>query len=111
MNATSASLPRGHNEMSHANLTAAPSRLVSPPRVAEAVAALECVWTETVHLKDAQGQPTASYLVCGEVVGIHIDDRFILRGKVDAAAMRIMARMGYLEYLGTESTVSLPQSV
>src|SRR3712207_6770877 len=35
MNATSAPLPRGENEMSFAGLTAAPSRIVKPPRVAE----------------------------------------------------------------------------
>lgn len=107
MNATSASLPRGHDEMRHAALEAAPSRLVSPPRVARAAAALECLWTETIRLKDAKGQETPSYLVCGEVIGIHIDDRFIKDGRVDAAAMRIMARMGYADYLVTERTVSL----
>ena len=36
MNATSAVLPRGVNEMEHAGLTPAPSRLVKPPRVADA---------------------------------------------------------------------------
>src|SRR3954469_2061185 len=41
MNATSAPLPRGDNEMIHAGLAAAPSRLVRPPRVAIAAAALE----------------------------------------------------------------------
>ena len=42
MNATSAPLPRGQSEFAHAGLTAAPSRLVAPPRVAESPVALEC---------------------------------------------------------------------
>ena len=42
MNATSAPLPRGVNEMVRAGLAPAPSRLVKPPRVAAAPCALEC---------------------------------------------------------------------
>ena len=32
------------------------------------------------------------------VLGIHIDDRFIVDGRVDTAAMRPIARLGYSEY-------------
>jgi flavin reductase (DIM6/NTAB) family NADH-FMN oxidoreductase RutF len=38
------------------------------------------------------------FLVIGEVVGVHIDDRFVVDGFVDTAAMRIIARAGYREY-------------
>ncbi len=107
MNATSAPLPRGENEMLHAGLEAAPSRLVRPPRVARAVAALECRHTQTIHLKDASGAPSNAYLVCGEVIGIHIEDRFIVGGRIDTAAMRIMARLGYMEYAVVERTITL----
>jgi flavin reductase (DIM6/NTAB) family NADH-FMN oxidoreductase RutF len=107
MNATSASLPRGENEMAHAKLEAAPSRLVRPPRVAQAAAALECLWTETIHLKDAEGRPSDAWLVCGEVIGIHIDDRFVVNGRVDTAAMRMMARLGYRDYAVVERTMTL----
>jgi flavin reductase (DIM6/NTAB) family NADH-FMN oxidoreductase RutF len=98
MNATSASLPRGENEMSHAGLAAAPSRLVKPPRVAAAPAALECKWLQTVPLRPLQGGDPAYHLVIGQVVGIHIDDRFIVDGLVDTAAMRPIARAGYRDY-------------
>ena len=37
-------------------------------------------------------------MVIGRVVGIHIDDRFIHDGRVDTAAMRPIARLGYSEY-------------
>ena len=40
--ATSATFPRGVNEMTQAGLDAAPSRLVRPPRVAASPCALEC---------------------------------------------------------------------
>jgi flavin reductase (DIM6/NTAB) family NADH-FMN oxidoreductase RutF len=107
MNATSAPLPRGASEMAHAALEPSPSRLVKPPRVARAAAALECRWTETVHLKDAEGRPSNAWLVCGEVIGIHIDDRFVVDGRVDTAAMRMMARLGYRDYAVVERTMTL----
>jgi flavin reductase (DIM6/NTAB) family NADH-FMN oxidoreductase RutF len=107
MNATSAPLARGESEMVHADLEATSSRLVKPPRVARAAAALECRWTETIHLKDAAGEPSNAWLVCGEVVGIYIDDRFIVDGRVDTAAMRMMARLGYKDYAVVEHTLSL----
>lgn len=98
MNATSAPLRRGENEMAHAGLTPAPSRLVRPPRVAEAPAALECKWLKTVALEPIGGSPARYYLAVGQVVGIHIDDRFIVDGFVDTAAMQPIARAGYHDY-------------
>ena len=98
VNATSAPLARGENEMDHAGLTAAPSRVVRPPRVAEAPAALECKWLKTVPLEPLGGGPAAYYLVIGQVVGVHIDDRFIQNGIVDIAAMRPIMRAGYRDY-------------
>jgi len=98
MNATSAVLPRGENEMAHAGLTPAPSRLVKPPRVADALAALECKWLQTVPLNSLGGGDPSYYLVIGQVVGIHIDDRYIVNGLVDTAAMRPIARSGYRDY-------------
>jgi flavin reductase (DIM6/NTAB) family NADH-FMN oxidoreductase RutF len=98
VNATSAPLPRGENEMAYAGLTAAPSRLVKPPRVAEAPAALECKWVKTVPLEPLEGGPARYLLVIGQVVGVHIDDRFIVDGLVDTGAMLPIMRAGYHDY-------------
>lgn len=98
MNATSATLPRGENEMVHAGLAAAPSKLVKPPRVANAPAALECKWLQTVPLVPLGGGEPGYYLVIGQVVGVYIDDRFIVDGLVDTASMRPIARSGYRDY-------------
>jgi flavin reductase (DIM6/NTAB) family NADH-FMN oxidoreductase RutF len=43
--------------------------------------------------------------VLGQVVGVHIDERFIKDGLLDTAAMRPIARAGYHDYF-----VSTPQS-
>src|SRR5687767_3315851 len=69
MNATSAPLPRGDNEMVHAGLTAAPSHLVKPPRVAEAPAALECKWLQTVPLTPLGEAEPVYYMIIGQVIG------------------------------------------
>lgn len=76
----------------------APSRLVKPPRVAEASAALECKWLRTIQLETADGVSMDQFLVLGQVVGVHIEDRFIVDGLVDTAAMRPILRGGYHDY-------------
>jgi flavin reductase (DIM6/NTAB) family NADH-FMN oxidoreductase RutF len=104
---TSAPLPRGQNEFTHAGLKMAPCRLVSAPRVAESHAALECKVIEIVALKDRRGEPMGNYLVLGEVVAFHIDDRFIHDGVFDAAAARSLARCGYQDYAVVDKLYTL----
>lgn len=104
MNETSAALPRGTNEMEAAGLAAAPSRLVKPPRVAASPCALECKLLQIVPLADLDGRPTDGHVVMGQVVGVHIDDRFVRNGILDTAAMKPIARCGYAdEYAVVES--------
>jgi flavin reductase (DIM6/NTAB) family NADH-FMN oxidoreductase RutF len=107
MNTTSASFPRGVNEMREAGLEPAPSQLVKPPRVAASPCALECKWLQTVRLDDLGGRPLDRYLVIGRVVGIHIDDRFIRHGMLDTAAMKPIARCGYNDYAVVERVFSI----
>jgi flavin reductase (DIM6/NTAB) family NADH-FMN oxidoreductase RutF len=95
MNATSASIERGANEFDHAGLEMAPSRIVAPPRVAATPCALECKVTQTLNLTDVDGDETDRHLVVGQVIGVHLDERFINDGIVDVAAMRPVARCGY----------------
>jgi flavin reductase (DIM6/NTAB) family NADH-FMN oxidoreductase RutF len=98
MSRSSAPLPRGESEFTHAGLTMAPCRLVGAPRVAESHAAMECKTIEIVVLKDMRGEPLDNYLVLGEVVAFHIDDRFVHDGVFDAAAAQPLARCGYQDY-------------
>ena len=42
-----------------------------------------------------------------EVVGVHVDDVFVRDGRVDTAAMRPIARMGYDEYAVVERAFRL----
>ena len=50
MNQCAAALPYGQNELEHAGLTAAPSSVVKPPRIAESPASLECVEWGTMQI-------------------------------------------------------------
>ncbi|MEI8177736.1 flavin reductase family protein [Aestuariivirga sp.] len=95
MNASSAHVAADEFEL--AGLAKAPCRIVHPPRVAESPAALECCLHRIVALPDDDGQ-SENFLIIGRVLGIYIDDRFIHEGRVDTAAMRPIARMGYSEY-------------
>jgi flavin reductase (DIM6/NTAB) family NADH-FMN oxidoreductase RutF len=106
MNHTSAPFARGVNEMERAGIEPAPSRLVKPPRVKASPCALECKWLQTVRLDDINGRQTDRYVVFGQVVGVHIDDKFIKNGMLDTAAMRPIARAGYRDYfVGTPETL------
>jgi flavin reductase (DIM6/NTAB) family NADH-FMN oxidoreductase RutF len=103
MNRTSAAYPRGIDEMQAAGLEPAASRLVQPPRVAASPCALECRMLQIVSLSDIDGRPLDRHVVFGQVVGVHIDDRFIRDGRLDVAAMRPIARCGYNDYAVVDS--------
>ena len=95
MNVTSAPWPPGVSEFEAAGLAQAPSRLVRPPRVSDAPAALECKVVLVLPLKDLDGRPTPSTLVLGQVVGVHIAAAFLREGLFDIAAAGTIARCGY----------------
>jgi flavin reductase (DIM6/NTAB) family NADH-FMN oxidoreductase RutF len=94
MNATAAHVGREIDEFTIANLTAAPSRLVDVPRVAESPASFECKLTEIVQLKGANGEKAEAWLVLGEVVAVHIDKAFIADGVYQTALTRPIVRAG-----------------
>lgn len=107
MNATSAPLPRGVSEMERAGLAPAPSRLVKPPRVAASPCALECKLVKIVAMETFDNEPVDCHVVFGQVIGVHIDDRFIVDGRLDTAALRPIARCGYDEYAVVESVFAM----
>lgn len=98
MNKSSEEVGDGINEFELAGLETAPSRTVGPPRVAAAVAALECRTTFFQPLKDLEGNETDVYQVIGQVVATYIDDRYIRDGRFDTAAARPLGRCGYRDY-------------
>lgn len=98
MNATSAPLKRGESEFARAGLTPEPSRYVTPPRVKESPAALECKLLQVIQPKDLAGNTVNRYMIMGQVVGIYIDDAVIHDGMIDDAEIKPIARLGYRDY-------------
>lgn len=94
MNQTCAAVPPEINEFELAGLTAAPSRLVNVPRVAESPVAFECRLCQLLQLKGADGTAVDSWLVLGEVVGVHIADHLLVDGIYDTAAGQPILRGG-----------------
>jgi flavin reductase (DIM6/NTAB) family NADH-FMN oxidoreductase RutF len=105
MNLSSATVAPSVDEFALSGLTKAASRLVAPPRVAEAPAAFECKLWQALPLP-APSRGEGYTLVIGSVVGVYIDDAFIVDGIVDSGAMRPLARLGYMDY-----SVLLPEAV
>ena len=94
MNATSAPMPHGASEFERAGLTPAPSRKIAAPRVAESPVSFECRLTQLLRLADVEGRELETWLVLGEVVGVHIDPALIKDGIYDTAAAQPIQRCG-----------------
>lgn len=94
MNATSAQVPRGVSEFELAALTPAPSRLIKVPRVAESPVSFECKLTQLIQLQTAAGEKVRTWLVLGEVVGVHIARWLLKDGVYDTAAAQPILRAG-----------------
>jgi flavin reductase (DIM6/NTAB) family NADH-FMN oxidoreductase RutF len=92
MNVSSAPLAPGVDEFAAAGLQTAASLRVRAPRVAQAPAALECKLWRTLDL------PGNYTVVFGEVLAIYIDDSYVHDGRVDTGAMRVLSRLGYMDY-------------
>ncbi len=107
MNASSIDAPESVSEFDHAGIEMAPSMIVKAPRVAAAPAALECRVSMAFHPKDAAGNEMQTFIVIGEVVGIHIDDRYIRDGRFDASLARNLARLGYHDFLAVSETFEM----
>jgi hypothetical protein len=56
-----------------------------------------------VRLRDIDGGALERFVVFGHAIGVYNDDRFIKNGRLDAAAMRPIARCGYDKYVMVES--------
>jgi flavin reductase (DIM6/NTAB) family NADH-FMN oxidoreductase RutF len=94
MNQTCAAVAPEVDEFALAGLSPAPSRVIGVPRVAESPVSMECRLTQVVQLQRADGQTVPTWLVLGEVVGIHIDQALLKDGIYDTAAAQPILRGG-----------------
>jgi len=88
MNQCAASQPYGEDELKFAGLTAAPSSVVKPPRIAEAPASLECVEWGTLQIGENR-------VVIGLIRRLHLRDELFDRekGRVYSDKLLTIGRM------------------
>ena len=106
MNASAVPAPREIDEFEHVGLEKAESRIVSPPRVAESPAQLECRTSQVLDLP-SDDPNDRNVMVLGEVVGVHISDDVLVDGRVDLMSIRPIGRLGYLDYVEVNNSISL----
>ena len=94
MNASCAAVGPEVDEFTLAGLTPAPSRLVAAPRVAETPVAFECKVTQIIQLQQVSGETVPTWLVLGEVVGVHIAAASLKDGIYDTATAGHILRAG-----------------
>lgn len=94
MNKTSAAVGCEVDEFELAGLTKQASNVVNVPRVLESKVSMECKMTQIIQLTNAQGNLCESWLVLGEVVGVHIHNDLISNGVFDTVAASPILRGG-----------------
>ncbi|ERJ17942.1 Flavoprotein oxygenase [Salinisphaera shabanensis E1L3A] len=94
MNESCAAVEPDVDEFELAGLTPAPSRVIDVARVAETPVSFECRLSQVVRLTGADGAQTDTWLVLGEVVGVHIDEQLLVDGIYDTAAGQPIMRAG-----------------
>jgi flavin reductase (DIM6/NTAB) family NADH-FMN oxidoreductase RutF len=98
MNASSAPWPPEVDEAAALGLDMVDSIAVRPPRVARSPVALECLVTNSIPIVGHDGTAYPTTVIFGEVIGVHIDDRVIVDGRIDVSLLQPLSRLGYLDY-------------
>jgi len=94
MNESCAAVGPEIDEFELAGLTPGNSRVVGVPHVKEAQVVFECRLTQTLQLQSAAGDKLETWMVLGEVVGVHIDPTLLGDGVYQTAAARPILRGG-----------------
>lgn len=100
MNKTSPSFPEHIDEWQVAGLTPMESTEVKPERVAESPVQLECRLFEIVSHGSG---PNGTQYVIGEIVQLHVPQSMLDDGKVRPGSLRLVGRLGGLEYVDLET--------
>ena len=94
MNESCAAVPPDVDEFQLTGLTPEPSRIIGVPRVKETPLSFECRLSQLLRLTGADGRETDTWMVFGEVVGVHIAKHLLKDGVYDTAAAEPILRGG-----------------
>ena len=107
MNMTSTEFPPDVDEFQAAGVTAAPSVVVAPPRVAESPIHFECRVHQIVELGT---EPGAGALILGRIVLLHIDPSVMLgEDKIELTALRPIGRLSGPSYCRVTEVFQMPR--
>ena len=104
VNQTSGNYPPEIDEFAVSGLTPEDSKLVKPPRVAEALASMECRLLEVQEFGDG---PYSVSLVVGEVVNYYLGDNVYRGDCVDHDLLQAVGRMGRDSYCRTRDVFEM----
>ena len=94
MNQSCAAVAPDVNEFELTGLATEPSVLIKPPRVQASPVSMECRCTQILQLQSLDGSKVPTWLVLGEVVMVHIDERLLKDGIYQTAAGQPLLRGG-----------------
>jgi flavin reductase (DIM6/NTAB) family NADH-FMN oxidoreductase RutF len=104
MNQSCAAVGPEVDEFQLAGLTPEPSRVIGVPRVKETPVSFECRLSQILRLTGADGTETDTWMVFGEVVGVHIARHLLKDGVYQTAdAEPILRGGGPADYFGISS--------
>jgi flavin reductase (DIM6/NTAB) family NADH-FMN oxidoreductase RutF len=109
VNKTSTAAAPDIDEFEIAGLEKADCVNVRPPRVAASPANLECRLLRIVEIEPEQPGDTSSNVVFGRVIGMHIQDDFMLPGgRFDTTKAQPLTRLGGIQYAAPGPIFEMP---
>ena len=94
MNITSSGVGPEEDEFKLSGLTPIKGQVVDVPRVGESPVSFECKLTQIVQLQNKEGGLIKTWLVLGEVVGVHINQTLLINGVFDTSLAGPITRGG-----------------
>ena len=93
-NETSIELPYGQSEITSTGLNTIPSQWIKTPRIAEALAHMECKLEKLVDI--GAGGMGSSTLVIGRILGCHVSHSILLpdQNSIDYKKFNLVSRLG-----------------
>lgn len=94
MNQTSAAVDANIDEFELANLEKGQSKIIDVPYVKQSPVVMECKTSQVIQLHTASGEDCQTWMVFGEVVGVHIEQSALIDGIYNTGAMEPVMRGG-----------------
>lgn len=106
VNTSAMILPPEVDEFKEANLNKQKADLSAISMVADSPCQLECRYISTQTIQGKSNLGTVD-LILGEVVRIHVKEKYITDGMLDVTKMNPLARMGYIDYSVIKDSFSM----